>query len=188
MSCDLMRKIKCSEKANSIVLNVAVNNVRPLYFTEWNYRAERTELSYRDKQILLMKDFLDGCIHVCQLNSSTIPYMYALIKVKEFVNWKGKNLYEDYYRKCGNDLHEIFSVYGELFPIWKAALKENDMQDCILGNGVKWVCWLGNFDYRAYFGKGKTLPNRCSAKKMSYKKAYIVRYSFNLNDWKIEKF
>ena len=189
MSCDLIRKMRCSKKTNTIILNVATNNIRPLYFENWEYLSKKTEWSYRDKQIIMMKDFLDGNLHVCQVNSSTLPYLYALIKVKEFVHSKGKDLYEDYYKKCGSELHDIFTVYGELYPVWQAALEEKDIQDCILAsnNNYKWIYSVGKFDYRAYYYHCRSCFNRNHAKKMSYKKAYIVKYCLN-DGWRIEKF
>lgn len=83
MSYDKCKYIAMKPKTNQIFLTVASNNVKPLYYTRFEYAAKR-KISLDDKLMFLMVSMLDGNIQISQYNKSTIPFEYALIEIGNY--------------------------------------------------------------------------------------------------------
>lgn len=103
MSYEMCNRIAIKKKTNQIFLNVTSNNVYPREYHRCEY-AKNQSYSLDDKLRFLMLSMLDGNIQITQINKNTIPYEYALMKVKEY-QWNNNiNDFEEKYEKR----HELF--------------------------------------------------------------------------------
>lgn len=98
MSYEKCKTISLKPKTNQIFVTIASNNVRPLYYERCEY-ASKENCSLDDKLRYLMISMLDGNIQISQLNKNTIPFEYALLKVR------------NYYRK--EDISQYGNKYDE---------------------------------------------------------------------------
>lgn len=83
MSYEKCRTISLKPKKNQIFVTIASNNVRPIYYSRCEY-APKENCSFEDKLRYLMISMLDGNIQISQLNKNTIPFEYALLKVRNY--------------------------------------------------------------------------------------------------------
>lgn len=79
MSYEIVKTIKLKEKENKILITSACNNVRPLYFEEWEYRGKEND--WNEKLFKLFNDLLDGNLQMQKSCSKKIRF--ALNKVLE---------------------------------------------------------------------------------------------------------
>ncbi len=98
MSYEKCKTISLKPKTNQIFVTIASNNSRPLYYERCEY-ASKENCSLDDKLRYLMISMLDGNIQISQLNKNTIPFEYALLKVR------------NYYRKV--DISQYGNKYDE---------------------------------------------------------------------------
>lgn len=181
MSFNLCKKITLDEKTKKIKCCVASNNVTPkkYQFCEIcndNYK-DYSNYSFDDKLITLFYSMQNGEIQISTINENTENYVYALIKVKEYLNAKKMDNYNDLYKKiCDNfSLKALWNIYGDIFKIWKQALTEKiDGDYIVLFNNYYNVTKLGRYN-RGYNKFEYCHVNGGKFKKLSYKHAYIFK-------------
>lgn len=132
MSYDLCKYISARPEKNQIILTVANNNIRPLYYTQWEYKL--SEKSNYDKKLLyLMGDFLDGNIQISQLNKTTIPFKYAILKIQEYYKKNNIDHYKDKYEKK-YELYKIkLSKYADTEDWHKQVQFEKENKELVDG-------------------------------------------------------
>lgn len=96
MSYEKCKTISLKPKTNQIFVTIASNNVRPIYYSRCEYAAKEN-CSLDDKLRYLMISMLDGNIQISQLNKNTIPFEYALLKVRNYYRNEDINQYGDKY-------------------------------------------------------------------------------------------
>ena len=182
------------KKRNRIKVDIASNNVRPLYWDKCEIYTKE-EYSFEDKMLLLFVDMQQGNIQISTINKNTLDFEYALWKVREYHKENNIDGYEDLYEGCcrlfenNKELTrvEVYrQVYGKSFEVFRNALAEKiDGEYMVAVYNYSYVTKLGKYDRgycRFYYG-GSPL-------KMSYKQAYILYHDMN-NDsrnMRIEKF
>ncbi|MDO5556337.1 MAG: hypothetical protein Q4G09_07025 [Clostridia bacterium] len=119
MSYEKCKMISIKPKSNQIFITIAPNNVIPLSYGRCEY-APKEHCSLEDKLMYLMISMLDGNIQISQLNNSTIPFEYALIKVRE------------HFRE--NDINEYGSKYDKIHKLYDEELSKyvdiNNWEEC----------------------------------------------------------
>lgn len=105
MSYEKCKNIILKPKANQIFITIASNNVRPLYYTKYEY-SRNEKSNFEEKLLDLMISMLDGNIQISQLNKNTIPFEYAILKVK---NYYRENNIDEYVEK----FNKRYSLYDE---------------------------------------------------------------------------
>lgn len=98
MSYSKCKTISIKPKTNQIFLTVADNNVRPLDYNRCEY-GSKIKGGLDDKLMYLMISMLDGNIQISQFNKSTIPFEYALIKIRKYYRQNNISEYEEKYDK-----------------------------------------------------------------------------------------
>lgn len=115
MSYEKCKNIILKPKTNQIFITSATNNDRPLHY----YKSEYTRsgaLNFEDKLLNLMLSMLDGNIQISQLNKHTIPFEYALLKLR------------NYYRE--NNIDEYGEKYDSRYELYNKELaKYVDIND-----------------------------------------------------------
>lgn len=96
MSYYKCKNISVKSKSNQLFVTVASNNVRPITYYKNEY-ATNGKYSLKEKLMYLMISMLDGNIQISQLNKNTIPFEYALLKVRNYYRKKDINLYGEKY-------------------------------------------------------------------------------------------
>lgn len=104
MSYSKCKTISIKPKTNQIFLTVASNNVRPLYYERCEY-ASKQKCSLDDKLMYLMISMLDGNIQISQYNKTTIPFEYALLKIRN--NYRENDISE--YGNKYDARHELYN-------------------------------------------------------------------------------
>lgn len=103
MSYEMCNRITVKKKTNQIFVNVASNNVFPHDYHRCEY-AKNSNYTLDDKLRFLMLSMLDGNIQITQINKNTVPYEYAMMKVREYQRDNNINDFEEKYEKR----HELF--------------------------------------------------------------------------------
>lgn len=178
MSYEKCRYISLDKKHNRIKVDIASNNVRPLYWDKCEIYTKE-EYSFEDKMLLLFVDMQQGNIQISTINKNTLDFEYALWKVREYHRENNIDSYEDLYNGCGRLFEsnkeltriEVYrQVYGKSFEVFMKALNEKFYGDYKVGvYSNSYVSKLGKYDrgyIRFYYG-GSPL-------KMNYKQAYIL--------------
>lgn len=98
MSYEMCNRITLKPKTNQIFLNTTSNNVYPKTYSLWEYIRD-DKYSMQDKLFFLMEDMLDGNIQISQQNKNTIPYKYALIKIREYYRKNKIDHFNDKYEQ-----------------------------------------------------------------------------------------
>lgn len=98
MSYEKCKNIILKPKANQIFITSATNNDRPLYYYKSEYIANKT-LNFEDKLLKLMLSMLEGNIQISQFNKHTIPFEYALLKVRNYYRENNIDEYEEKFDK-----------------------------------------------------------------------------------------
>lgn len=98
MSYEMCNRITLKPKTNQIFLNTTSNNVYPKTYSLWEY-IKGNKYSLEDKLFYLMEDMLDGNIQISQKNKNTIPYKYALIKIREYYRENDIDHFDDRYEQ-----------------------------------------------------------------------------------------
>ena len=115
MSYEKCKNIILKPKTNQIFITSATNNDRPLHY----YKSEYTRsgaLNFEDKLLNLMLSMIDGNIQISQLNKHTIPFEYALLKLR------------NYYRE--NNIDEYGEKYDSRYELYNKELaKYVDIND-----------------------------------------------------------
>lgn len=104
MSYEKCKNIILKPKTNQIFITSATNNDRPLYYYKSEYITNET-LNFEDKLLKLMLSMLDGNIQISQLNKHTIPFEYALLKVRNY--YRENNI--DEYGEKNDKRYELYS-------------------------------------------------------------------------------
>lgn len=100
MSYEKCKNIVLKPKTNQIFITSVTNNDRPLYYYKSEYITNET-LKFEDKLLKLMLSMLDGNIQISQLNKHTIPFEYALLKVRKYHRENNIDEYgEKYDKRC----------------------------------------------------------------------------------------
>lgn len=119
MSYYKCKNISVKPKTNQIFITVASSNVRPITYYKSEY-ASNGKYNLEDKLMHLMISMLDYNIQISQLNKNTIPFEYAILKVRE------------YYRK--NDINSYGEKYDLRYELYKKELSKyvdtNDWEKC----------------------------------------------------------
>lgn len=105
MSYYKCKGITLKPKTNQIFTTVACNNVTPIDYSRYEY-AEKENCSLDDKLMYLMISMLDGNIQISQINKSTIPFEYALLKLRN--NYRENDIKE--YGSKYDKRHELYST------------------------------------------------------------------------------
>lgn len=113
MSYDKCKTISIKPKTNQIFVTVASNNVRPLDYEKCEY-ASKENCTLDDKLMYLMISMLDGNIQISQYNKSTIPFEYALLKVRNYyrntdINEYG-NKYDERHERYDKELSKYVNI------------------------------------------------------------------------------
>lgn len=115
MSYEKCKNIILKPETNQIFITSATNNDRPLYYYKSEYITNET-LNFEDKLLKLMLSMLDGNIQISQLNKHTIPFEYALLKLR------------NYYRE--NNIDEYGEKYDSRYELYNKELaKYVDIND-----------------------------------------------------------
>lgn len=115
MSYEKCKNIILKPETNQIFITSATNNDRPLYYYKSEYITNET-LKFEDKLLKLMLSMLDGNIQISQLNKHTIPFEYALLKLR------------NYYRE--NNIDEYGEKYDSRYELYNKELaKYVDIND-----------------------------------------------------------
>lgn len=115
MSYEKCKNIILKPKTNQIFITSATNNDKPLYYYKSEYITNET-LNFEDKLLKLMLSMLDGNIQISQLNKHTIPFEYALLKLR------------NYYRE--NNIDEYGEKYDSRYELYNKELaKYVDIND-----------------------------------------------------------
>lgn len=142
MSYKKCKNIVLKPKTNQIFITVAQNNDRPLYYERYEYAAGQKN-NLNDKLMYLMNSMLEGNIQISQFNKNTIPFEYALLKVR------------NYYRE--NNINEFGEKFDKRYELYNQELS-------------KYVD-INDFEKRYKFEKeNKELTN--DIEKNIYKKLY----------------
>lgn len=113
MSYEKCKTISLKPKTNQIFVTIASNNIRPLYYERCEY-ASKENCSLDDKLMYLMISMLDGNIQISQLNKNTIPFEYALLKVRNYyrntdINKYG-NKYDERHERYDKELSKYVNI------------------------------------------------------------------------------
>lgn len=115
MSYEKCKNIILKPETNQIFITSATNNDRPLYYYKSEYITNET-LNFEDKLLKLMLNMLDDNIQISQLNKHTIPFEYALLKLR------------NYYRE--NNIDEYGEKYDSRYELYNKELaKYVDIND-----------------------------------------------------------
>ena len=182
MSYEKCKYISLDKKRNKVVVNIASNNVRPLYWCKCEIYND-CDYSFEDKMLLLFVDMQQGNIQISTINKNTLDFEYALWKVREYHKENNINSFDDLYEGCGRLFEsnkeltriEVYrQVYGKSFEVFMKALNEKIDGDYKVGvYNYSYVSKLGKYDrgyIRFYYGERPL--------KMNYKQAYILLNSF----------
>ncbi len=110
MSYSKCKTISIKPKTNQIFLTVAENNVRPLDYNRCEY-GSTIKGDLDDKLMYLMISMLDGNIQISQFNKNTIPFEYALLKVRNYYRENNINEYGEKYDKRYELYNQELSKY-----------------------------------------------------------------------------
>lgn len=110
MSYEKCKTISLKPNTNQILVTIASNNVRPLYYERCEY-ASKEKCSLDDKLMCLMISMLDGNIQISQLNKNTIPFEYALLKVRNYYRNEDISQYGDKYDERHKRFNKELSKY-----------------------------------------------------------------------------
>ena len=97
MSYEKCKNIILKPETNQIFITSATNNDRPLYYYKSEYITNET-LNFEDKLLKLMLNMLDDNIQISQLNKHTIPFEYALLKLRNYYRENNIDEYGEKYR------------------------------------------------------------------------------------------
>ncbi len=109
MSYYKCKRFSLKPKTKQIFLTIASNNVRPLDYSRCEYSKNET-LNFENKLLDLMISMLDGNIQVSQINKNTIPFEYAILKVR------------NYYRE--NNINEYGEKFDKRYELYKKELSK----------------------------------------------------------------
>ena len=181
MSYEKCKYISLDKKHNKIMVNIASNNIRPLYWCKCELCADSDFENYTfdDKMLIIFVDMQQGNIQISTINKNTLDFVYAMRKVREYHRENNIDSYEDLYEECSRIFEknkelkriEVYrQVYGRSFEMFMKALKEKidgDYKVCVYSN--YYVSKLGKYDrgYMRFYYGGNPL-------KMNYKQAYIL--------------
>jgi len=98
MSYYKCKNISIKPKTNKLFVTVACNNLTPITYERLEY-AEKEKYSLDEKLLYLMISMLDGNIQISQINKNTIPFEYALLKVRNYYRETNINDYGNKYDK-----------------------------------------------------------------------------------------
>lgn len=139
MSYEMCNRIAVKKKTNQIFVNIASNNVVPHYYERCEY-AENYNYTLEDKLRFLMVSMLDGNIQITQINKNTVPYEYAMIKVREYHRENNIKNFDDKYEKRYQLFNEEIKKYTnpDNWEEYKEFSKNNkELIDNIEGDVVK---------------------------------------------------
>ena len=111
MSYEKCKNIILKPKTNQIFITSATNNDRPLHY----YKSEYTRsgaLNFEDKLLNLMLSMIDGNIQISQLNKHTIPFEYALLKLKNYYREKNIDEYGEKFDSAHNEYLQYLITIG----------------------------------------------------------------------------
>lgn len=115
MGVEFCKRISMNEKKNVITICIASSNIKPMDYITCTY-CKGDNFSFEDKLIRLFYDFLTGNIHFSSVNDSTENFVYAMLKVREYLKENNIDSYEDLYRKrimvSSNNLYKTVGVYN----------------------------------------------------------------------------
>lgn len=115
MGVEFCKRISMNEKKNVITICIASSNIKPMDYITCTY-CKGDNFSFEDKLIRLFYDFLTGNIHFSSVNDSTENFVYAMLKVREYLKENNIDSYEDLYRKrimvYSNNLYKTVGVYN----------------------------------------------------------------------------
>lgn len=134
MSYELCKRITLNEKKNKITLTTASNNVYPKDYSTFTYCDSEQEcyknVSFEEKLISLMKNFLGRNIQISTINDNTIKFIHATMKMDEYIE---ENNLDDFDMYCNKDKYE--KEYADLLQIFKNSIFDNDKKDYYLKIG-----------------------------------------------------
>lgn len=114
MGVEYCKRISINEKKNVIKVCIASSNIQPMDYITCTY-CKGDNFSFEDKLIRLFYDFLTGNIHFSSVNDSTENFVYAMLKVREYLKENNIDSFEDLYRKrikvYSNNLYKTVGVY-----------------------------------------------------------------------------
>lgn len=172
MSYELCNRVSVNRKKNVIKLSTTSNNVSPKRFTTWEFGKD---LSFDEKMYELFCGIIEGNLCFTSVNDSTVDFVYAEKKVKEYLAEQGLN----FYRLWDLQGQERESKYKEVYNVFIRAFNEVFSGEySIKVNGIK-VGKLGkyNSNYGCY-GKAYYSCSDRDSIKTSYKRAYIIADGF----------
>ena len=113
MSYEKCKNIILKPKTNQIFITSATNNDRPLYYYKSEYITNET-LNFEDKLLKLMLSMLDGNIQISQFNKRTIPFEYALLRVRNYYRENNIDEYGEKYDKRYELYNQELSKYVDI--------------------------------------------------------------------------
>lgn len=125
MSYEKCKNIILKPKTNQIFITSATNNDRPLHY----YKSEYTRsgaLNFEDKLLNLMLSMIDGNIQISQLNKHTIPFEYALLKLRNYYREKNIDEYGEKFDKRYELYNKELSKYVDVNDFEKRRRFEQD--------------------------------------------------------------
>lgn len=196
MSYEKCKYISLDKKRNKVVVNIASNNVRPLYWCKCEIYND-CDYSFEDKMLLLFVDMQQGNIQISTINKNTLDFEYALWKVREYHRENNISSFDDLYEGCGRLFEsnkeltriEVYrQVYGKSFEVFMKALNEKFEGDYMVRNKdayyTNFIGKIGKYDrgYTGFWYGYKPM-------KFSYKQAYIFvkdmgeKYKLQIEKW-----
>src|SRR5699024_362577 len=180
----------------------ATNNDRPLHY----YKSEYTRsgaLNFEDKLLNLMLSMIDGNIQISQLNKHTIPFEYALLKLRNYYReknideygekfdkryelYKQRRFEQDNIKLINEIKNQVLSnLYKTEFELFKNSIKEEIKGQYYLkdkfGRTIEYIKETNRgHSYRVY-----EEPNKECL--LDYKLAYILKDRMG-KDYEITKF
>ena len=125
MSYEKCKNIILKPETNQIFITSATNNDRPLYYYKSEYITNET-LNFEDKLLKLMLNMLDDNIQISQLNKHTIPFEYALLKLRNYYREKNIDEYGEKFDKRYELYNKELSKYVDVNDFEKRRRFEQD--------------------------------------------------------------
>lgn len=125
MSYEKCKNIILKPKTNQIFITSATNNDRPLYYYKSEYITNET-LNFEDKLLKLMLNMLDDNIQISQLNKHTIPFEYALLKLRNYYRENNIDEYGEKFDKRYELYNKELSKYVDVNDFEKRRRFEQD--------------------------------------------------------------
>lgn len=185
MSYEIVKSV--SIKKGKITINSASNNVYPHAYEKWEYCKGDDIVTANFKMFL---DVLDGNLQFRQLNSSTLKYAHAQMRVRRWMQKNALSEYHDFYDKRKYlTFEEQMDLYKEPYKVWCDALNENDGKCVVRCN--KYHCNSGYIFVKPpkYGLYGFTRISYTTSEKeaeTSRKRSEILMYEFE-NGWEEQR-